>query len=809
MFKSALLTIMLTLSLSLMWQSGKAQTYHVLTGYIMSTENVPVPYAHIRSRGEMSGVLSDGKGKYEMRLLDGYHQLIVKAVGFEEKMVDVTIKENAVKNIYLKPSTEAIQAVTVGRKKVNIAKKVLRSAIAAKTQFVPDFDTYQASCYIKGNQKIEVRKKKKEVIDSSDERSRWSVFEADISFYKNKSGEVKEIRNAVSKKGSTRDLFFQSNTEGNFDFYPNTVMIRSLSPNVYISPLSSNALVTYKVNLEKSYMKDGKKIYEINLAPRQFSNAAFTGKIWIEDETFKVVRLKLTFPKQTLPEYLDFTVDQQFSEINGKQYVSIQTFTYYTKTKDYLYRGETVAEYREIELNVDFPKKWFTNELSRTEQSAYEKDSLFWDSIRPQPLAQDEIAAIEYRDSIYEAHNKKEFLDSVDADFNKITLLKLMWDGQGFINREKKRTIEFAPVLGLFDPVMLGGYRARFFMQYYKKYENRKSLTMVPFISYGFGNNDLKGQLFVQRLYNPMKRGVIGVDFGRQFELINPNDAWINLFKPENFFEKDYIRLIHNRELVNGLHWHSRVRFESRRSLQNFDFDFLEEVFDSSAALRFNTHNALVGSMWLSYTPKQLYVTEPNEKIILGSRYPTFTAMWRGGIPSVLNSILNYNYLEFRVNQSITMNVAGESTYSLQTGKFLTNKKSQFADYKYQRMGDPFLFSNPLRTYQLLPETFTTFDWYLEGHYYHKFNGFLTSKVPLLNKTGIQTVGGAGFLSAPEKDRLHTELFVGADRVFRIGRERFRFGIYYAVGATNGIGVTRGFKFSLEYFDRNANTWNF
>ena len=91
--------------------------------------------------------------------------------------------------------------------------------------------------------------------------------------------------------------------------------------------------------------------------------------------------------------------------------------------------------------------------------------------------------------------------------------------------------------------------------------------------------------------------------------------------------------------------------------------------------------------------------------------------------------------IELSMSQKFMIGIFGTSQYSVSFGRFLDTTNSQIMDYKYQRGGDPFLFMPPMEAYQLRDSTFPTFKGYLESHYVHQFNGFLTSKVPLINKT--------------------------------------------------------------------------
>jgi hypothetical protein len=55
----------------------------------------------------------------------------------------------------------------------------------------------------------------------------------------------------------------------------------------------------------------------------------------------------------------------------------------------------------------------------------------------------------------------------------------------------------------------------------------------------------------------------------------------------------------------------------------------------------------------------------------------------------------------------------------------------------------------------------------------------------------------------------HAELFFGVEKIIRIFRDRFRVGVYYALSESNKYPPRAGFKFSLEYYDRKNNRWNF
>ncbi|HWJ30149.1 MAG TPA: DUF5686 family protein, partial [Flavisolibacter sp.] len=194
-----------------------------------------------------------------------------------------------------------------------------------------------------------------------------------------------------------------------------------------------------------------------------------------------------------------------------------------------------------------------------------------------------------------------------------------------------------------------------------------------------------------------------------------------------------------------------------------------------------------------------------------GSAWPTFYTTWRKGIPDVLNSKVNFDYLEFGIEQQITLGILGTSRYNIKTGSFLNRKGLELVDYQFQRRGDPLLFMNPDQSFQVLDSSFALFKRFYQGHYVHEFNGALINKIPLLKMLQLREVAGAGFLVAPERDLRYAEAFAGIERVFKWPfnpLSKFKIGIYVVGSAANQFHNPIHFKVGLTTWDKVRNKWN-
>ena len=93
--------------------------------------------------------------------------------------------------------------------------------------------------------------------------------------------------------------------------------------------------------------------------------------------------------------------------------------------------------------------------------------------------------------------------------------------------------------------------------------------------------------------------------------------------------------------------------------------------------------------------------------------------------------------IKFGINQSIKLSVLGTSKYKIWFGKYLNSNNVEYPNYTSFRGTDPYLFSNPLYTFQLLGETHNSLESYITFNYIHHYHGALTKKLPVIKKTKL------------------------------------------------------------------------
>ena len=153
--------------------------------------------------------------------------------------------------------------------------------------------------------------------------------------------------------------------------------------------------------------------------------------------------------------------------------------------------------------------------------------------------------------------------------------------------------------------------------------------------------------------------------------------------------------------------------------------------------------------------------------------------------------------------------LAGNSKLFLNSGKFYNTKELQFIDYKFQNRIGPVFFANPLYAFQALDSTYVTLNRFYNAHYFHRFNGALLNKVPLLKLLQLNESAGGGLLYSKEHSLFYFEVFAGIDKQFTLFSERARIGLYVVQAISNNFKSTPQLKFTIDVYDRVANKWNY
>ncbi|MFV0604692.1 MAG: DUF5686 and carboxypeptidase regulatory-like domain-containing protein [Niabella sp.] len=797
----------------------------VLSGKITNEKLEPLPFVSVRVRDSHLGVLTNESGDYKLALKKGIYEITISMIGYKAAIHKVFVESNTVQNFILQEADNSLSGVTVKAIGKDRAEEYIKMVIKNKDAIKSAAGAYSCNAYIKSVRLDSFTTKKKltqvqlDSIAKTFNPQNMSVAEVYSRLDFEPPTKVKEERTGVSRKGTTWSMFYLTVTDGRFNIYENLLKVPSVSAIPFVSPVSYSGLLAYKYKTVQIIKKGNHQIHTISYKPTAVSNATVTGELVIDDSAWVVLSNRFTLPKYHLPRYDFFEVEQKHEFVNNTAWmVTREQFTYYSKTKRDRSTGVTTATYSDFELNKTFPKRYFGTELSAATDSSYNRDSVFWNTVRAEPLSNRELQTIRYRDSIYYYTHSKAYLDSIDAKANRVNWKNILYKEQPLQHHEKGVKYVFPSIATTVVPYIFsfGGLRVGLPFRMEKNNPvNKKTFQLRTDINYGFLNHDVNGYIGITRKYNPFSQATYKIDLSRNFAAIFVGDAWINQISRRNYYLDNSFGGDWSRELLNGLKLKVYARMALRRSLSHYKTyaivdTLLQDVFDNNQAPDFEPYNAVYGGATLEFTPFQPYIREPRQKIILESKWPTAFVNWQKGVPKVLGSDVNFDYLGLGLKQFLRFGTLGVADYTIKTGSFFNTKSLKLVDYKFQRRGDPYLFMNPQEAFQALDSTFPVFKRFYEGHYFHEFNGAILNKIPIFKKIGLREVAGAGFLIAPEVNLRYGELFTGIERVFKMPfqfLQKVKLGVYVVSSYANTYSNPVQFKIGITSWNSITDRW--
>ena len=795
---------------------------YFVDGVVYDETYSPIPFAKVfvKNAPEQRTV-ADIDGKYQISLARGEYFLVFSSTGFDARESYVSINEkNIIKEIQLFPSRiQDLATVNVTTKKSNPGREIMKKVVARREEINQWNYPHRVNVYIKAREDIHKKQNQSDEINEIDDsfdgrrqlRDTMNLLEVQLERNFAPRNKVKEYRNAFTLRGSKRNLYYTTTVKSNFNFFENLLRLDDLHENPISSPISIPGIVSYKYRLVEKYEDNGKMISKIKIQARNSATSTLQGYIWVQDSVWLVEKLSLKMKKGNLLVYDYFKITQEYDHYGDSLCVlRKQVLDYGVKYKKESSTCKTTAIFSDYDFKPNFKAKFFNRELAITEKEAYEKDSTFWIEKRQDALTDEEIAFIIRQDSIRDYISRKEYLDSVDQVFNKVTVLKVLWWGVDHRNRDKRHQWTIGSLVTTLRPVYIAGPRISPNFDFFKKWDNQRSLDSYTQISFGFLNNDIKGDTWWKYKFDPFRQGKIRLALNHDFDVIRGFDAITQIYKRENFIEATKLRSSIEYELFNGFYAKLAGEFCERRSIEGYDFiDAADDVLPNNEPSSFQTYQGMIADFTIWFVPRQRYMREPYRKVILGSAWPTFSINYERGIPNLFGSDIDHEYVQISIDQTFKIGTIGTSTYRLLGGTFLSARNLRDPDYKFQRRSDPIWFSNPLYSFQGLDTLLRTDDLTLEAHFVHHDNGAIINKIPFMKKTRIGLVLGGGALYVKEQNWLHYEVLAGLERNFKLSRRRLRVGIYGVLSTGNQTPARADWKISFAILDERNMKWDF
>ena len=715
-----------------------------------------LPYVNVFFPQSRAGTVTDFDGFYTITSEKPEDSIVARYIGYKQRSKPVIKGLTQEINIQLDPSGFELREVVV-RPGENPAFRILRNVWKDKDKNDKrSLEEYSYECYSKieaDASNIEAFRKSKmmlpfhKILDSLKLMAGedgipvlpFFISESLSDYFYAKSPErKKEYIKANKTKGvGVTDVQFMQQVMGasfqDYNFYKNYINI--LEKNI-ISPIAGTGITFYHYYLTDSLFIDNKYCYKIEFKPRNESDLAFTGTMWITDTTFALKRLtveigdkaNLNFIKRLkiqqdlvqtsegpwLPAKIRILVDiaeptKKAAGVLLKLYVSNDSFV----------------------VNREKPAGFFNDRIAVAED-AQDHNEAYWDANRHEELTNEDKQVYRLIDSIKNIPRIKSYIEVIDIMVN------------GYYRAGKY--FEMGPYIFLYGFNQVEGNRFR--MGFRSNATFSKKWVLKGYGAYGTLDGKFKYNSQLEYFLSRKFWTKIGVqrkedieELGIQDEFFSDNSlltasSQVGLLTRLN--RTQLTRVWFESDIFRG--FNERVFFLNENFTpvgRNFNFGFYPDP---------NNHNRIDHSYTISeistesrYSFKDAYLIKDNRRFLVQlERSPVFTLKYSLGLKGVLGSDFYYHKLSLNISQGIKLGALGRGEYSF-TGTRVFNPLPyplldiQLGNETFIRSDEAF---NLMRFFEFAGDRSVT------AFYTQHFDGLIFNRIPLIKKLKWREVVG-------------------------------------------------------------------
>jgi len=829
---------LLVLFFSALVHTGFSQ---VLKGQVNDSTGNPLPFSTIRVLNTGYATVSNALGNYQLEVSRGRYILTFSSEGFITITDTVEISEAiTLHTVVLEEQSEELEEMIVTAKgSKERGKEVMKQVIDKRSYFADQLSKYSCATYCFTSLEQENKRVPDSLkTDTVAVKEKLNITEWNgISYFKaatrykdvidgftdltDKSGSISaSIMIGSDAPGDLQPenaepanpyIFVNGIRDADINLFENLISAPGLTQNPLVSPMAYNAFVYYSYYLQSSfYEADGSKIYEIRVEPRFREEALFHGTLFIRDTTWELVSYNLGVNKGALSYFKEMRLICDYEKTGTRLVPTRREFIYMLKEGSKKISGNIRLKHSDYRFDFDDASKKFWLETTVYTPEAFNRDTSYWNGIRPFYLKAEEVAFIQQQDSILRYHASEEYLRLQDSSYNTLNIWDFLFNGIGFRNTFKKQELYIDGLINQVVPFGVGGYRHKLDVRYDKEFRSGKKLFLNPQVDYGFHNKDLKGSMGIGYTYNTRRFSRIFLEAGDVYDFMNSYQSIQGSFAPANRVRNRKLELHHTFEVTNGLYLKTGIFYSSRSSIDNIEYPSWVDLFGFfSKPEPFEGYKIFMTDIELSYHFRQKYLFKGDKKIIVGSQWPILSLDYKKGLPKVFGGQSDFDFIEVRLTDEIHLNTLGNSEFKLISGAFLRKQDLRLVENKFFRTSDKWFFSNPVNSLQLLDTALNTSNSYFQFNYIHHFNGFVLNKVWLLNRLKLQETVGGSILLIPDAHFAQAELYAGIERQFRIRKQLFKIGIYAVTSDSSFDKSNIQLKVGVNFYNSFYRKWDY
>lgn len=750
----------------------------------------PLAFANIQFNHDPKlQICSDINGKFVFKSQEIIRELSCSFVGYNKLELRIYEQSDSLLQIHLEPVPTNLQEVIVSAAE-NPANRIIRKVIDNKELNNPEkVATFRYQCY------------NKLVVDLKRMNARPTPSDSLMRYLKGKHVLLMEsvsnrkfIRPDLSEEvvvasrvsGFKHPTFAALATDLQpFSFYENNIKLLNV---YYLNPISRGSLKKYKFRLEETIPKDQDTVFVISFEPRSKKNFdGLKGVLYINSNRYAIQNV-IASPHEKAK--INLKIQQQYQWVANKYWFPEQ-LNYALSINNLGHSGmDVIVEGKsflsKIEVDLELNKKDFSYQSVRLDRNATEKDSLFWDTSRNEPLSKSEQATYQFLDSVGRKNN---------FDRNLRILEKLVRGKLPY------RAIDF----DLMKTLQLNKYEGtRLGTGIYTNELFSRTLTLGGFGGYGFKDHAWKYGGEATVLLSAKQQFYAG--FRHQSNLMEIGNYGLRSYSVQSLNLRSLIASAFDQIRQNSL----QFKFKAFRFL-----DAQMSVNQTEVLPKYD--QALGGTTAFKTTDFSFYGRYAfKEKIAqafgrdqsLGSDYPILYFLFTKGVKGIFDSDLEYTKTELAVEHSFYMKNFGAMHFRIESGYINTSLPLglMFTGEGSFDRSNPYVAKNTFQT--MKPYEFVS-DRYVNAFLSHQF-GTLLLQTPICQPSfslhqniswgtvSNNTIDEAG--SWKTKEKVFLEAGLQIDQIIKIDLMNIGFiGIGGAVFQRYGFYTNPDFHDNLAY----------
>jgi len=756
-------------------------THAQIKGKITSTTGEGIPFVSITIENTYTATTANQDGQYELPMkAPGKYTMVFQSIGFCTKKVSVNAAAFPhTLNVVLEDENYELKEITISNSE-DPAYAIIRQAIAHRQENADKSGHFEADFYSKGMYRVKNIPKKfmgmkvdvgEHGLDSTGSGIIYlSESVSRITFQHPDKMKERVIASKVS--GNDNGFSFNTARENNFNFYDNYLHYEDAD---LISPIAKSALGYYKYKFEGTTFDDnGHQVNKIKVIPRRDKEPVFEGYIYIVEGSWAIYAVDLDIKgyrmHQPVIENLNLKQNYSYNSTNGIWAKNSQTVDFTAGIFGMNFIGKFTYVYSNYEFREQFDKGTFNREIAVIEKGYNKKDSVYWNTMRPVPLTDEEVADYIKKDSMQA--KRLATRDSLTTKRNKFHLFDVL-SGYNYYKSDTLKSFSFRydGVLNMptYNTVQGWALESGFSLTSSKK---KRYFSASAAFNYGIAEDRLrvKGKLAT----SIGKLGIFTFTGGNTIEQFNPNEPISPLINSIStlFFKDNYMKLFDNafakvsygRNAFKNLSLSGSVEYLRRRPLyNNADWVLIKNDHDYSSnnplepynytSAPFVKHDLMKATIGGKILFEKDYITYPDGKMpVWGQNYPDISFMYQKAFSGSVKQY-EYDFVSAQASYSFDVGNKGNFGASLKAGKFFNANGIAFMDYKHFNGNQTHVGTAQkyLNVFNLLPYySHSTNNSYFEAHVEHDFKGYIMNKIPLLNALQWNLIVGYHALTTPD-----------------------------------------------------------